>query len=235
VAVSLGLLLGACSGEGGPTPAVEHGARLFEDPGLSDSRFNAFSCATCHPTSAADDRAPRIAASVEGVVSRRSWWGGYSPRLLDAVNVCLERFMRGLPLDEVDPRGRALYEYLVSLSPEPDLPTRPLGIVENVTAVPRGDPGRGREVYRRVCQVCHGAPHSGQGRLTPLIAIIPEASIGFALELTRQTGTQVEPALVVVEKVRHGRFFGVGGNMPPFSREALSDADLGAIVAYLRL
>jgi thiosulfate dehydrogenase len=35
--------------------------------------------------------------------------------------------------------------------------------------------------------------------------------------------------------VRHGQFFGVGGNMPLFTREALSDSDLGAIVAYLGL
>jgi thiosulfate dehydrogenase len=33
--------------------------------------------------------------------------------------------------------------------------------------------------------------------------------------------------------VRHGKFYNVGGNMPLFSLEALSDAQLGDILAYL--
>jgi thiosulfate dehydrogenase len=41
--------------------------------------------------------------------------------------------------------------------------------------------------------------------------------------------------VVVIEKTRHGRFFGVGGNMPLYSLEALSDEDLGALLAYLGL
>ena len=41
--------------------------------------------------------------------------------------------------------------------------------------------------------------------------------------------------LVVIEKVRHGQFFGVGGTMPLYSREALSDEDLGALLAFLAL
>jgi thiosulfate dehydrogenase len=45
----------------------------------------------------------------------------------------------------------------------------------------------------------------------------------------------VEPSLVVIEKVRHGRFFNIGGDMPLFSQEALSDEDLGALLAYLEL
>ena len=45
----------------------------------------------------------------------------------------------------------------------------------------------------------------------------------------------VEPSLVVIEKVRHGRFFDIGGEMPLFSQEALSDEDLGALLAYLEL
>ena len=88
---------------------------------------------------------------------------------------------------------------------------------------------RGREVYRSVCATCHGEPHTGNGRLGPLVSIIPEASIEFAEE------QGVAPALVVIEKVRHGQFFGIGGNMPLFTREALSDEDLAAILAYLEL
>lgn len=221
----LALCLVSC-GDDGPVKAADYGAQLFADPGFSDSQFNSFSCQTCHGES---DDAPRVAGGLEGVVQRKSWWGGYSPRLIDAVNVCFELFMRGAPLDEADPRGRALYEYLVSISPAPAQPERPLTFVENVAPLPKGDPVRGRDVYNHVCHECHGAPHSGYQRLARSVAIIPEASIGFALDL------KVDPGLVVVEKVRHGRFFGVGGTMPPFAREALSDADLSAVVAYLGL
>ena len=45
----------------------------------------------------------------------------------------------------------------------------------------------------------------------------------------------VPKQLVVIEKVRHGQFFGVGGNMPLYSLEALSDEDLGALLAFLGL
>ena len=48
-------------------------------------------------------------------------------------------------------------------------------------------------------------------------------------------GGGVPKQLVVIEKVRHGQFFGVGGSMPPYSQEALSDADLGALLAFLGL
>ena len=38
---------------------------------------------------------------------------------------------------------------------------------------------------------------------------------------------------ITIEKVRHGKYFGVGGNMPLYSLEALSDAQLSDILAYL--
>ncbi len=39
-------------------------------------------------------------------------------------------------------------------------------------------------------------------------------------------------ALVVTEKIRHGQFFGVGGNMPFYPREVLSDAELADLLEY---
>lgn len=219
--VPLLVLLGAC-----PAPtAVDVGARLFADPRFSDSEFNAFSCATCH---AVDEvAAPRIASSMKNVVHRGSWWGGYSPRLIDAASFCNVFFMRGTPLEPSDPRSRALFEYLVSISPDAAATPQTLTVVENVTTLPRGDPRRGEDVWNRSCSVCHGAPGSGLGRISDLVSIVPDASRAFAEE----GGFDVE--LVIIEKVRHGQFFAVGGNMPPFSKEALSDEDLGALIGFL--
>ena len=45
----------------------------------------------------------------------------------------------------------------------------------------------------------------------------------------------VDPSLVVIEKVRHGRFFEIGVDMPLFSLEVMSAEDLGALLAFLEL
>lgn len=210
-----------------PPTAADVGARLFADPRFSDSEFNAFSCATCH-SGGEDEGAPRIASALTGVVRRASWWGGYAPRLLDAVDFCNVYFMRGDPLDREDPRARALYEYLLSISPAgSDSTPRPLTPVENVTTVARGDPRRGEEVWNASCRICHGDPGTGSGRISELASIVPDASVEFAEQ------NAFDPALVIIEKVRHGQFFGVGGNMPFYSLENLSDDDLGALIAFL--
>jgi len=223
------LAAAGCHGREAPLAAADYGRALFSDPRFSGSQFNVFSCATCHAATP-DGDGPRIARSLRNSAFRRSFWGGYKPRLLDAVNFCYVFFMRGdPPLDRDDPRGRALYEYLVQISPERPSAPVPLTIVENISDVGRGDPARGRRVWDATCRTCHGDPHTGRGRLADFVSIVPEDSLDFA----REAG--VAPALVVVEKVRHGQFFGVGGNMPPFSREVLSDADLGALLAYLGL
>ncbi|MBX5484795.1 MAG: cytochrome C oxidase Cbb3, partial [Myxococcaceae bacterium] len=45
----------------------------------------------------------------------------------------------------------------------------------------------------------------------------------------------VNPRLVIIEKIRHGQFFGVGGNMPLYGREMLSDEQVADLLAYLGL
>jgi thiosulfate dehydrogenase len=225
--LAVGLLFG-CTSPDGPVVASVFGEELFGRTDFSDSQFNVFSCATCHAATA-PKAGPRIGSSLRNSAFRTSWWNGYTPRLLDAVNSCYVFFMRGAPLDPTDPRARALYEYLVRISPERGSPATPLTLVEKITDLPRGQAARGKAVYEEVCAPCHGDPHSGRGRLADFVAIVPEASLGFA----GQFGA--DPAEVVIEKVRHGQFFGVGGNMPFFSREALSDEDLGAILTYVGL
>ncbi len=224
VVVVVVFLFAACA----PLPAQGAGRALFGDPRTSTSEFNAVSCSTCHDDGSGDGQRLFAGHDLTDSVGRPSWWGAQAPRLKDAVDNCLVFFMREpAPLKDDDPRGRALYEYLRSISPTTTSASLPLTIVENVTSLPRGDPRRGEDVWTRACQPCHGAPHTGDGRLNDLISVVPEASAGFA----EQVGFDVD--VVLIEKVRHGLFFGVGGNMPPFSVEALSDDDLGALVAFL--
>ncbi len=232
-AVTLAVLLSACDdSEGGPVTAAEYGEVLFNDSRLSESQFNSFSCATCHATTPTPPAGRMDSGyTLYDAAFRESWWGGYETRLLDAVNFCYVNFMRGVaPLSKDSPQSRALYEYLVSISPSPSAPARPFTVVKDVVEVPRGDRARGQQVYAEACQSCHGAPHTGAGRLTELASILPE--------VTNDYGTLfpgVPKSLVVIEKVRHGQFFGVGGNMPLYSLETLSDADLGALLTFMDL
>ena len=89
------------------------------------------------------------------------------------------------------------------------------------------DTTRGQAVYDRACRVCHGSPSTGEGRLGPNVVIIPEASIEFAED------NDVPLRLVLAEKVRHGQFFGVGGNMPLWPLERMSDQELADLLEYL--
>lgn len=210
----------------GPVPARDVGAQLFADPRLSTAESNPFSCKTCHAVG--DDDRILSGRSLVDVVRRERWWGGAVTSLLDATNVCVTFFMRGKALERAEPKSRALFEYLASLGdPGASQPARTLTIVENIGSVGRGDPSAGRAVWERACQECHGAPSTGAGRMSESISIVPESSRAFAEE------SGFAPDVVVVEKVRHGRFFGVGGVMPPFSRESLYDEEMGQLLGFL--
>ncbi|MFB1478889.1 c-type cytochrome [Corallococcus sp. RDP092CA] len=228
----LGLLAVLLVGCGGPTPAAEFGEALFQDARLSDSQFNSFSCATCHTASTTPEPDRMLAGYPLGnVVSRKTWWGGYETDLLSAVNFCYLGFMRGVtPLTREEPKARALYEYLARISPAADAPALPLTVVKDIQEVPPGDAGRGGAVYRAACQTCHGAPHTGEGRLTSFASLLPEVTDDYD-----RLFPGIPRRLVVIEKLRHGSSFGVGGTMPLYSLEALSDEDLAAVLAFLGL
>lgn len=231
---------GCDEGQAVMLPAEVRGRALVHDPDFSGSEFNVFACTTCHTTTAADDGA--VASTLFGVVDRESWWGGSKASLSEAVDFCYVYFMRGFPgLDRASDDGRALYEYLLSLSSGAALPTRPMTVVEAVydpgDRGDRGEPGdrpaivgdaaAGAEVYERACAVCHGEKSTGIGRLGSNVAVIPEASEEFARD------NNVPLRLVLAEKVRHGQFFGVGGNMPLYPLERMSDEELADLLEYL--
>ncbi len=214
--------------------AAEYGEALFADPAVAGSSRNTFACATCHQTGATDDLS-RIdsGANLRGVAARASFWGGQELRLLDAVNACLIFFMRApRPLDEDDLDGHALAAYLESITPSGSpTDTLPFTVQENVLDFPvGGDAARGAVAYDAACGNCHGALHTGSGGLLGATSrtILPELTDEYA---TLFPG--FDPRLVVTEKVRHGRFFDIGGAMPLYSLEALDDATLADILAHV--
>jgi thiosulfate dehydrogenase len=217
------------------TPAAEKGGELFRDPAFAGSSFNKVSCATCHQTEAVPEPG-RVdpGYNLHGVAAREGFWGGQSQRLVDAVNTCLVYFMRGRPLDEGSDEARQLYEYLLSLTPsDSDGETLPMTIVEDIVPVAQGDETRGAALYQGSCARCHGEAHTGAGGIAegedgPII--LPEVADSYAEDFPG-----VAPGLVFVEKIRHGRFFDIGGTMAPYSREALSDEQVGDLLAFFGL
>ncbi len=232
-AAALALVLAAAACGGGETSGAERGEEVFESTSLSPSSNNVFACSTCHSVEEGDDvsgGAPGY--RLAGALNRSRFWGEEFVSMQDAVDACLIYFMQaGTPLDPEDEDFHALYEYLVSLSPdEGTADPLPFTVVENIVDVERGDAGRGEEVYQQSCRGCHGDAFTADGSILQTEINLPDITEDYAVLFPG-----IDPSLVVIEKVRHGRFFNVGGEMPLFSQEALSDADLGALLSYLEL
>jgi thiosulfate dehydrogenase len=211
----------------GAEAAKDYGKALFNDPSVSSADSNSFRCATCHELSP-QRTVPYPGYTLYDATTRPSYWGGFETTFLDASNQCVAGFMRGKALTETDEKMRALYVYLQTLSPDPSPQALSLTVVQNIVDVPSGDAGMGKQLYDQVCANCHGSPHTGAGRISTLASVIPDETL-----MMHGTDPKTGARPVAIEKVRHGRFFMVGGNMPLFSLEALSDDQLGAILAYL--
>lgn len=228
--VAASLALGAAACDDGPAvPAVEFGAQIFADPRLANNPDNTFSCATCHDTTPAPDPARILPGyTLYDSAFRPTWWGGFEVDYLRAVNFCFTKFMRAeQPLLAEEPKAMALYEYLQSISPTRPAPARPLTFQKYVLSMSPGDAVRGSAVYAAACAGCHGAIETGDGKLAPAPKL-PEAIAAAAKKLP-----SAEPSTLVIEKVRHGQFWGLGGVSPPFSLQAMSDEDLAALLGFL--
>jgi thiosulfate dehydrogenase len=237
-ALALLLLLGGCGDD--TIPAATVGARLLADPALSPSPLNAFACTTCHQVAVAPpDGGPLYAgADLYDVVHRPSWWGGNVTELLDAINYCLVEFMGGAALDPNDPRARAIDEYLLTVSPDAPAPAWPLTVVKNVTDLgalaASADAGHGAAVWDRACRGSPGDLHTGAGKLGSLTSVVPEDTLNGPV-CRPVADPRACARAVVVEKVRHGKFFNIGGTMPLYSVEALGDDALADVLAYVGL
>ncbi|MCC7540207.1 MAG: c-type cytochrome [Deltaproteobacteria bacterium] len=207
--------------------AVERGESLFRTPELSPSPTNTISCRTCHAPAALEAGEILSGGSLANVVGRPTFWGGRVRDLREAVNDCLRFFMRhpsaeGLSMD--DEHGLDLLAYLESLGTGPS-DAVPFTVPLDVVDIAPGDAVRGRALYDAACLVCHGAPGTGDQRLVQQAAVIPDETIA-------EHGPELGRAFTI-SKVRHAQFFGIGGDMPPFSLEVLPDDQLADILAYL--
>jgi thiosulfate dehydrogenase len=224
-------LLGACGDR--EVPAAELGRDRFGDPEVSTSSYNTFSCATCHVV---DPAAPVVVPgrldpgyNLAGAPTRGGWWGGGSTTLLDAINVCIKEFMGGRPLGRDTDDARQLDAYLEASSAPAGMPAM-FSFVRTATPLTEvsGDAARGKEAYQKACYRCHGEIHTWNGHSAPTAVVLPEST----KERFKGEG---EARWVTVEKIRHGRFINIGGVMPFYTKEAMSDQTIADILAHMGL
>lgn len=211
--------------------AAERGARIADDPhGVSASQFNAFACTTCHakPGDATGRLFP--GAPLEGAASRPTFWGGPFTSLGDAVGECVTHFQRASSFEPTTPSAEDLYSWLVSIGGSGTTGAVPFTVVSATKDLAPGDPSHGAALWDRACRSCHGAAHTGEGRLSPLVSKVPEDTQAFH-------GSEGPTVIreVVIEKIRTGSYLGFAGTMPPFASQTLSDADVAGLLSYLGL
>ncbi len=235
-ALVLGVCIAACGTETERRSAAEHGRDLFSSRETSASGVNRFTCATCHPNGR--DPAGKIfpGYTLAGATTRPTFWGGQHSDLLRAINTCRYYFMAApSPWTGEEEQAKAMYAFLESLPP--DAPNAlPFTIPEVITTaddLPPGDAARGKVVFDASCKTCHGEHRTGAGRLREGIPALPDESVNIFKSSYNFTPTEIR--MTFIEKVRHGPFLGVYGSMPLYSKEALSDADLAALLAFLAL
>lgn len=208
---------------------IARGRELFHSPSFSPASSNVYACVTCHDLRP-DGASPWVkpGAPLAGVTLRPSYWNGQVAELAAAVDQCRQHFMAARePMDPEDPDARALYALLASTEPGLSDPVA-FTVPREIAALPRGDSANGLQIYTAACSYCHGSLHTGAGRSSQDTSILPEDTI------TDHPGyTQRTLRLVITEKVRHGRFYGYGGRMPPFSIEVLSDPMLSDLLEAL--
>lgn len=214
--------------------AVDRGAEAFASAETSRTVFNRLACSTCHAIDQAPEDRILPGALLAGVTRRATFWAGEEIDLLRAVNHCLQTFM----LDDEgwtgsEPVAVDIWAYLESISPDAvSSEPAPFTVGFEVPLLPPGDVVLGETTYGRACQGCHGALHSGEGRLVEFAPRLPEDAVA-SHPLDKYTPTEQRQALA--EKVRHGPFLGYGGIMPPFSKEVMTDEEIAGLLTFFGL
>lgn len=86
-----------------------------------------------------------------------------------------------------------------------------------------GDPEVGVQLYQKYCQVCHGVEGDGDGIMTSLMGIMP-------MDHTNPNVTSSLSNEQIVDSILEGK-----GRYMPAWRGILSQADVEALVSYIRL
>jgi thiosulfate dehydrogenase len=210
--------------------AVAHGRALFDDPKVSQSPLNRFACSTCHP---APEGTPsdRIfpGGSLAGATLRATFWADQENDLLRSINDCRYYFMNAQdPWADNGVEAQAFYAYLKTLDGSPS--AVPFTVVLPIKDMAAGDPQTGADLFERACRTCHGALHTGDLHLAAAAPVLPDQTVREHPGLS-----PADVRGVFITKIRHGGFITTPGNMPLFSSEMVSDAQIAGLLAYFEL
>jgi mono/diheme cytochrome c family protein len=198
---------------------VARGRTVYETP---DAGGNAFSCSNCH-ASVPDEESPviHVASSLHDAICRPSYKLGQLETFLEAANTCRVHWMETTAWVEADPGHQDLAAFLTSLAPLGIAPTVDYEIAQPaIQGDATGDADLGCELYHRTCVACHG-PEAAGTHLAPSLVELPIRA-DFIRALARLGG----PTGSIYEGL-------LGGLMPFWSRDRLSDLELEDIVTYL--
>lgn len=192
-------------GEPGP-PSGRRGESFFYNRTVGPGKV---ACADCHaianPALAAPDDLIRSGHSLFDAFGRGSWWNGHvTTDCGEAAEVCHKRFQGGGELDAIPRVG--LVMYMKDQSAPVSNPIIVSRVPPGRAPVNEGDAARGKDLFRRACDLCHGAGGTGAGG-----------------DLSSSTKTPKE----IADLIRTGE-----GRMPLFQGDILTDAQVADIAAY---
>jgi len=200
------------------TCRAECGRLVYESP---DPGGNGFACATCHGiVPDAESELLRPGSSLHDAVRRPSYKLGTFTELRDAANTCRVYWMATTPWEEGDQGYLDLRAFLESVAPEGPAPPVEYDVVPPAADVPPGSADDGCALFHRSCVICHGAGAAGTA-LAPSLVAFPLGAEFIRLKV-RQSG----PPDSIYEDL-------IGGFMPFWSAQKLTDAQVEDLVAYL--
>lgn len=206
---------------GTPTEkTIERGAMIYS---AADPLGNLFSCATCHDVTPPVEDAPlvRPGHSLHDALSRPHYKNGRVETFLGAANVCRFDWMITNVWTEDDPDFLDVVSFLKSMAtPGPAEPIEIHIVPPRVKGPATGDAMRGCETFHTRCVICHSEGASGSDLAPTLVAFPLEPD--YIRQRARLSGN---PDGVYGDLI--------GGVMPFWGEDRLSDDQLEDIVTYL--
>lgn len=141
---------------------IVHTSKYLGPKGIAGVYSNGMNCQNCHLDAGARSWANPFSA-VANTYPRFRERSGRLESVEFRVNDCMQRSLDGKPLDSLSLEMRAMVAYLKWMGKDVPKGIKPKGTGTQMPAfLPRAaDPVKGKEVYIRICQRCHG--ENGEG------------------------------------------------------------------------
>lgn len=208
--------------------SIEEGRAVYSSPDPESENQYAFSCATCHSDLPAGEETIRMPGhTLFDAVRRPHFKNGQVATFLGAANVCRTDWMLTRAWADADEDFLDLVSYLHSIAPPGPAPAYTYAIRPPSRQGPTtGIAQAGCELFHNACVICHGPSAGGTPRgpqlLFPQLGEPSFDDPDFIREQVRLSGP--------MESVYEGL---IGGVMPFWTPDRLSDAELEDLVAYL--